>query len=175
MRADAHSGPTPDFEVTTHSAEETGVLGRLLGELVRPDDVIALTGALGAGKTCLVQGIARGLDILEPVPSPTFNLLLVHAGRFPLYHFDLYRLDRADQLEDIDFFATLEAGGVSIIEWADKFDSELPDERLDVSMETVGETARRMDMTARGARAAGLAAQLGHAWAIVAGGAGGRD
>ena len=110
-------------------------MGAVLGSLTAPGDVIALAGPLGAGKTRLAQGIARGLGIVEPVPSPTFNLLLVHPGELPLYHFDLYRLERPSELEDIDFYETLEADGVSVIEWADRFPEELPEERLDVLLE----------------------------------------
>jgi len=95
--------------------------GEALAPLLRPGDVLLLSGDLGAGKTQLVKGIASGLGIAEPVTSPTFNILLVHHGRLPLYHVDLYRLDRADQLEDIDFFGTLEAGGVTAVEWGDRF------------------------------------------------------
>jgi len=159
--------------ILTGSDRETQLLGMLAGELARAGDVLALSGPLGAGKTCLVQGVARGLDILEPVPSPTFNLLLVHNGRLPLYHFDLYRLDRADQLEDLDFYAALEAGGVSVIEWADRFPAELPDDRLDIEIEPVSESARRLAIIPRGDRASAFADDLGRAWKLAAGEAGG--
>lgn len=155
--------------LVTRSEQETGVLGRLIGELARPGDVIALAGPLGAGKTCLAQGIARGMGILEPVPSPTFNLLLVHASELVLYHFDLYRLDCASQLEDIDFYATLEAGGVSVVEWADRFPGELPDDRLDVVLRPAGASEREITLRPAGPIHEPLAVACADAWRIAQG------
>jgi tRNA threonylcarbamoyladenosine biosynthesis protein TsaE len=153
--------------VVTHSEAETAEAGRVLGSLAPPKDVMALSGDLGAGKTCLAQGIARGLGIVEHVPSPTFNLLLVHPGDLTLYHFDLYRLQRASELEDIDLFGTLEAEGVSVIEWADRFPQEMPEDRLDVHLEVTGASERRLSLVPYGPRASELAA----AFAATAGGA----
>jgi tRNA threonylcarbamoyladenosine biosynthesis protein TsaE len=156
-------------QLVSLSEQETGVLGRLIGELARPGDVIALAGPLGAGKTCLAQGIARGMGIIEPVPSPTFNLLLVHASDLVLYHFDLYRLDSAAQLEDIDFYATIEAGGVSVVEWADRFPSELPDDRLDVVLRPDGASVREVSLRPTGPSHARLAEACADAWRIAQG------
>jgi tRNA threonylcarbamoyladenosine biosynthesis protein TsaE len=144
--------------IVTRCEAETAEAGRVLGSLAAPNDVIALSGELGAGKTCFTQGIARGLGIVEHIPSPTFNLLLVHPGELTLYHFDLYRLVRAADLEDIDLFSTVEADGVSVIEWADRFPADMPEDRLDVVLDVVGPTERRLSLTARGTRAADLAA-----------------
>jgi tRNA threonylcarbamoyladenosine biosynthesis protein TsaE len=126
---------TGEDTITTRGPEETHRAGELLGRLSVAGDVIALSGGLGAGKTALVQGIASGLGVLGHVPSPTFNILLVHRASPPLYHFDLYRLERSEQLVDVDFYETLESGGVSAIEWADRFPDELPADRLDVGIE----------------------------------------
>lgn len=147
-------------EFTTLSAEETERVGRLLGPLLAPGDVIALAGDLGAGKTHLVQGVARALGVDEPVTSPTFNLLLVHPGPLPLYHFDLYRLERETELEDIDFYETLEADGVSMIEWGDRFESALPADTLLVIIHRVSETGRRFELRWGGPRSE----TLGEAW-----------
>ncbi|HSK46403.1 MAG TPA: tRNA (adenosine(37)-N6)-threonylcarbamoyltransferase complex ATPase subunit type 1 TsaE, partial [Coriobacteriia bacterium] len=87
----------------TSSSNATQACGAQLAHLVDAGDVLLLTGDLGAGKTQLTKGLAAGLGVAEPVTSPTFNMLLVHEGRVPLYHFDLYRLDRADQLDDLDY------------------------------------------------------------------------
>lgn len=127
-------------------------IGRTLGALAEPGDVFALSGGLGAGKTALSQGIARGLGVVDHVPSPTFNLLLVHPGIHPMYHFDLYRLERPDQLEDIDFWGTLESDGVSVIEWADLFPASMPEERLEVRLATTGETERTIEFVPHGPR-----------------------
>ena len=147
-----------DDEAGTHRA------GRLLGELAHADDVIALYGGLGAGKTALVQGVAEGLGVVGHVPSPTFNLLLVHPGLRTLYHFDLYRLEHPDQLEDIDFYETLESGGVSAIEWADRFAGELPDDRLDVRIVRLDELRREITPAGTGPRSRGLARRWLDAW-----------
>jgi len=143
----------------TRSAAETERAGGLLAPALAPGDVVALTGDLGAGKTRLVQGVARGLGVEEPVTSPTFNLLLVHPGVLPLYHFDLYRLERESELEDIGFFETLESDGASIIEWGDRFPAALPDDRLVVRIERTGDTARVLEIDASGARSEALASE----------------
>jgi tRNA threonylcarbamoyladenosine biosynthesis protein TsaE len=141
------------WTIVTHSEAETAEVGRLLGSMAIPNDVIALSGDLGAGKTCLTQGIAGGLGIVEHVPSPTFNLLLVHPGELTLYHFDLYRLVRASELEDIDLYGTVEAEGVSVIEWADRFPGDMPEDRLEIVLEVEGPSARRLTFVPHGTRA----------------------
>ncbi|MEL7667055.1 MAG: tRNA (adenosine(37)-N6)-threonylcarbamoyltransferase complex ATPase subunit type 1 TsaE [Actinomycetota bacterium] len=143
---------------TTQSVGETERAGRLLARHLQAGDVIALAGDLGAGKTHLVQGVADGLGVEGAVTSPTFNILLVHSGSLPLYHLDLYRLDDPAQLEDIDFYATLEGDGVSLIEWGDRFPDELPADHLLVEISRVGETARGFRLTPGGPRSAVLAA-----------------
>lgn len=142
---------------TTHSAAETEWAGRLLARYLQAGDVIALAGDLGAGKTHLVQGVASGLGVEGVVTSPTFNILLVHAGSLPLYHLDLYRLEDPAQLEDIDFYATLEGDGVSFIEWGDRFPDELPADHLLVEISRRGETERAFELTPGGPRATALA------------------
>ena len=115
--------------------EATKQLAATLAPYLQPNDVIVLTGDLGAGKTQFVQGVARGLGVRDAVVSPTFNLVLVYeGGRLPLYHFDWYRLDEAAQLEDIGYFDLIEAGGVSFIEWGERFPKELPFGYLEISI-----------------------------------------
>jgi tRNA threonylcarbamoyladenosine biosynthesis protein TsaE len=151
--------------IVTHSEAETADAGRVLGSLACANDVIALSGGLGAGKTCLTQGIARGLGIIEHVPSPTFNLLLVHPGEPTLYHFDLYRLQRASELEDIDLFGTLESEGVSVIEWADRFPGDMPEDRLEIVLDVEGPDDRRLTLVPHGSRAAELVTAFAAAFA----------
>ena len=155
-----HVTRDPVHVLMTCSEAETSDVGRRLGALAVPDDVLALSGGLGAGKTALAQGIARGLGIVEHVRSPTFNLLLVHPGEPTLYHFDLYRLDAPEQLDDIDFWSTIESGGVTVIEWADRFPDSMPEERLDVRLETMGPDLRRITLSAHGERAHALVGAL---------------
>lgn len=110
------------YALRSTGVADTRQIGQILGRLVGPGDVLLLTGDLGAGKTHLTQGLAEGLGLTDPVTSPTFNLELVYEeGRLPLYHFDLYRLDDEEQLEQLDFFGTIEAGGVAVVEWGDRF------------------------------------------------------
>lgn len=128
----------------TVRAEATRALGARLGRWAQAGDIVACRGALGAGKTTFIQGFAAGLGVGEDdyVRSPTFALVQAYHGRLPLYHFDLYRLSSCAEVQDIGFDEYLEAGGVSIIEWADKFPELLPPMRLDVSIRIV-DTDRR--------------------------------
>jgi tRNA threonylcarbamoyladenosine biosynthesis protein TsaE len=142
---------------TTRSAAQTERAGAELAALVRPGDVVALAGDLGAGKTHLVQGVARGLGVDGPVTSPTFNLLLVHHGRLTLYHFDLYRLEREADLEEIGFYETLEGDGISMIEWGDRFPGALPPDRLLVVIRRTGAESRRFDLLPTGPRSEAIA------------------
>ena len=117
----------------THSQDETIELGRRLGALLREGDVLVLTGDLGAGKTQLTKGIAAAMGVTADVTSPTFTIQMVYPGsEMDLNHFDLYRLERADQLEDTGLFDVLGADGVCVIEWGEQFADEIGDERLDV-------------------------------------------
>ena len=150
--------------ILSADAAATHRAGVLLARAVEAGDVIALAGGLGAGKTALVQGLAAGLEVAGLVPSPTFNILLVHPGSLTLNHFDLYRLERPEQLVDIDFWETLESGGVSAIEWADRFPGELPADRLDVVIDIVDETARALRPTGTGPRSRVLARRWLDAW-----------
>jgi tRNA threonylcarbamoyladenosine biosynthesis protein TsaE len=150
----------PFAVIITENAGATGAVGEAIGQLSCPGDVLLLSGDLGAGKTQLVKGIARGLGVAEPVTSPTFNILLVHEGRLVLYHVDLYRLERATQLEDIDYFGTLEAGGVTAVEWGDRFPEAAPDECLSLTLHTISDDERRIELSPKGARAESLADAL---------------
>ncbi len=117
----------------THTCDETIELGRRMGGLLVAGDVLVLTGDLGAGKTQLTKGLADGLGVAEDVTSPTFTIEMVYEGaELPLYHFDLYRLESADQLEDTGLFDVLGADGVCAIEWGEQFADEIGDERVDV-------------------------------------------
>lgn len=116
------------------SADDTRAIGRALGGVVRPNDVIALTGDLGAGKTTLVQGLAPALGVEEPVTSPTFVLVREYAGRLPVYHVDVYRLERIQDVLDLGFDEMLESGGVTLIEWGDAVSAVLPGEHVRVEL-----------------------------------------
>lgn len=148
-------------EIVSATEASTRRIGELLGSVLEAGDVISLSGDLGAGKTCLVKGVAAGLGVSETITSPTFNIMLEHHGRLELYHFDLYRLQRIEELDDIDFYGTTEAGGVSFIEWGERFPEALPDDHLSVEVLLSDDDARMLILRASGSRAEALA----QAWA----------
>jgi tRNA threonylcarbamoyladenosine biosynthesis protein TsaE len=117
--------------------DETRAWGRALGRMLQPGDVIALSGDLGAGKTTLTQGIATGMGIRDEVTSPTFTLLHEYRGAVPLFHLDPYRLERSEDLYDLGFEEYLERGGVTVIEWAERLEGQLPPERMTLVIEVV--------------------------------------
>lgn len=128
-------------------------LGHELAAFAKPDDCIVLNGDLGAGKTQFAKGFAEGLGVDDDVTSPTFNILLEYVGdELPLLHFDLYRLETPDELADIDFFGLLESGGVSLVEWGEKFESEMPEDRLDINIRVAEDGMREVAVSGRGAR-----------------------
>lgn len=145
--------------LTSASEEATEALGAALAPLLAPGDVLVLTGDLGAGKTRLAKGVARGLGVTEPVTSPTFNLLLVHEGRLPLFHFDLYRLESAEQLQDIDYWGTIEADGISLVEWGDRFAEAIPADGVRVRLTITGDESRELALAPLGKRGEALIAE----------------
>ncbi len=143
--------------------EATQRLGALLGRLAEAGDVLLLHGNLGAGKTTLTQGLARGLDIQDRITSPTFALLHEYEGRLPLYHFDLYRLDTPD-LGQLGFDEIWEDGrGVAVIEWPERLGEQGPAEHLDVTL-AIREDGRLATLTATGDRPRHLLKELHLAW-----------
>jgi tRNA threonylcarbamoyladenosine biosynthesis protein TsaE len=136
---------TLDF--VSHSTAQTIRLGARLGEILLGGDVICLEGELGTGKTCLTKGIGHGMGILEPITSPTFTLIAEHrapGSSLVLYHVDLYRLS-APVAEALAFGLDdyLGGDGVCVIEWADRIEATLPDQRLWI-------TLRHLDVSKRG-------------------------
>lgn len=124
--------------------EETAALGRRLAAAAAPGEVWALTGTLGAGKTHFVQGVAAGLGGGGAVTSPTFTLVNEYqGGRLPLYHFDFYRLESADEALALDLDEYLDGDGLTVIEWGDKFPALLPERTRWFAFSTAaGETER---------------------------------
>jgi len=137
--------------VETPGPEATRAVGRALGERLRPGDVVALVGTLGAGKTVFAKGVALGVgvDPSDVVTSPTFVLIGEYEGRCPLYHVDAYRMTRPADFEALGADEILFGDGVCLIEWADRVALLLPAERLDVNFAVSGEGTRRL--TFRGA------------------------
>ncbi len=120
----------------TFCAEETFELGRSLGEQTKPGDIYTLNGDLGVGKTVFSQGLAKGLGIAEPISSPTFTIVQVYEeGRLPFYHFDVYRIGDAEEMEEIGYQDYFYGNGVCLIEWADLIREILPEKAIPVLIE----------------------------------------
>lgn len=133
--------------VHSNSAEETLILGRKIGSILQANDVIALTGQLGAGKTTLIQGIAQGLGVKDYVTSPTFILINEYQGRLPFYHVDLYRLDNVDQVEDLGIEEYFTKGGVCVIEWAEKLGELRPPNAETIEIEIISDNEREISLS----------------------------
>lgn len=131
-----------DETVNTQSAEETRAAGEGLGRTLGPGDVVALTGDLGAGKTCFVQGLARGLGAGTWPTSPTFVLVNHYRADLPIHHVDAYRVAGPDEMIDIGLLELIDGDGVTLIEWADKVAALLPDRTIHVAIEGVGDEPR---------------------------------
>ena len=138
----------------TRSPEETRALGAAMGRRIDPPAVVALTGDLGSGKTCFVQGLAEGLEAPPEfyITSPSYTLINEYPGRCPLYHIDLYRLDGVEDTADIGLDDALCGDGVAAIEWPDRLPDELIADRIEVriSGDAGGETWRRIEIAAEG-------------------------
>jgi tRNA threonylcarbamoyladenosine biosynthesis protein TsaE len=141
---------TTPVDLATESPEQTQEMASAFADACRPNDVIGLQGTLGAGKTCFVKGLARGLGIKESVVSPTFVLLRRYEGRLALHHFDAYRLRGAGDMEGIGCTETFESGGVSVVEWADHVAACLPPEHFLLTFRVTGERRREFTLSAHG-------------------------
>lgn len=119
----------------THSAEETIQLGKKIGSLLQPGAIIAMEGNLAAGKTTITKGIAKSLGIEETITSPTFTLISEYAGKMPLYHMDVYRLDSCEDFINLGVEDLMYGNGVSIIEWSERVREELPKSTITLRLE----------------------------------------
>ena len=142
------------MEYISNSAQETEALGERLAARLRPGDVIAYTGDLGAGKTAFTRGLARGLGVTDRVTSPTFTIVNEYeGGRLPLFHFDLYRLDSAGELFDIGWEDYLARGGVCAVEWSEKAAGALEEDCLRVDLRRGGDDGQRIITVTKGGEA----------------------
>lgn len=120
-------------KIVTHSSEETVALGARIAAKLKPGSVVSLHGSLGSGKTTFVKGMARSLAIAEDITSPSFTIMSEYEGTLPLYHLDLYRIDSLEEFELLGVEEVFYGRGITLIEWAEKIDSLLPDDRISVS------------------------------------------
>ena len=136
----------------THSPEETQAIGEQFGQTLKPGDVIALIGDLGAGKTCLTQGIARGVGIPtdQVVNSPSYTLINEYEGEIPIYHIDLYRLQHHDEIIELGLEEYLEGDGICIIEWAERMLEMLPEHYIRMQIRWEDESTRTIELHCSG-------------------------
>ena len=154
------------INIITHSADETRQLGQKIGTLIKQPLIIALLGDLGSGKTALVQGLAKGLEVPDGyyITSPTFTLINEYPGRLPLVHVDLYRLDSIDDLEDVGLEELLYGQSVIAIEWAGKLTGRQPTGQLLVTMEIIDAECRKLTLDATGQDEVNLIRALEDVW-----------
>ena len=134
--------------IETHSAEETRALGRKMAEEFQAGTVVLLRGELGAGKSELARGIAQGLGVTETVTSPSFTILNVYeSGRLPLYHFDWYRLESAEELYELGMEEYLGGDGVALVEWPEKCEDAVPEGCITIRLNEIGENGRKIEIS----------------------------
>jgi tRNA threonylcarbamoyladenosine biosynthesis protein TsaE len=138
----------------TKSTSETIQIGKSIGSLLRPGDVVALEGELGAGKTQFIKGLAEGAGVGKStyVSSPSFTLINEYPGRVPFYHVDLFRLQQEKEAEELGLEDYFQGGGITAVEWADKIPSLLPKETLLIHIAYTGKYTRSLEITGKGKR-----------------------
>lgn len=120
----------------SESVDDTFLLGKRLGSVCKPGDIILLNGDLGVGKTIFSKGLGKGIGIEEPISSPTFTVVQVYEdGRIPLYHFDVYRIADVEEMEEIGYEDYFYGNGVCLIEWAGLIEEILPEDAISVTIE----------------------------------------
>lgn len=134
----------------TKDALQTIELGKKIGELLNPGDVVLLTGDLSAGKTTITKGIGQALGITRVINSPTFTIVKSYNGKCPLYHLDLYRLDGLNN--DFDLEEYIESDGICVIEWPYQVSEILPDEYLIICLKRINEFEREIEISYKGER-----------------------
>jgi tRNA threonylcarbamoyladenosine biosynthesis protein TsaE len=146
----------------TKSTLETVRIGKSIGSLLQPRDVVALVGELGAGKTQFIKGLAAGVGVGKPtyVSSPSFTLINEYPGRVPFYHIDLFRLRSEKEAEELGLDEYFQGEGVTAVEWADKIPSLLPDENLWVHIHYSGKNTRSLEIIGKGVRYEKLVEEL---------------
>lgn len=134
------------MEFHTKSSEETIELGKKIGTALKPGDILAFYGELGSGKTTMIKGIALGLGVKEQdiVKSPSFIMVNEYKGRCPIFHIDLYRVKNTKEILSIGFDDYLYDNGVSLIEWAEKAEKELPENIIKVELEVINPDERKV-------------------------------
>lgn len=147
-----------NVEYISRSEEETWKIAIKVASLLQSGDVLTLEGDLGVGKTTFTKGIAKELHIQQTITSPTFTIIKEYDGKLPLYHMDAYRLENAE--EDLGFDEYFYGEGVTVIEWASFIEDFLPEERLEIEIERISDTERKISFHAIGSRYEKIIEQL---------------
>ncbi len=148
--------------MTASSPEETIDLGAKIARNLDREDLIALEGELGAGKTVFVKGLAKGLGVEDYlyVNSPSFVIIKEYHGRVDLYHFDVYRLDEGSFIETLDYQRYFYGDGITVIEWADKIKDVLPNEYLEIKITHAGLEKRHLEFRGHGPKYSRIVGEL---------------
>jgi len=141
------------YHLTSESEENTKILGKKISQVLHRGDIVCLFGDLGSGKTTLVKGMAQGLKIRPAtVHSPTFVMMNIYEGKMPLFHWDLYRIKNTKEISSLGFEEFLYDDGISVIEWADKLKTLVPEEHLRVELTHRGINQRSITLKAVGGK-----------------------
>ncbi len=135
--------------VVTSSQQETEKFGEEFAEGLKPGTVVGLVGELGAGKTCFVRGVCRGLDVEDQISSPTFVIINQYQAKFPIYHFDLYRLTIPEEILELGYEEYFYGDGVCLIEWADKIEALMPEDSIEVQIRIGDDEEREIAITCK--------------------------
>ncbi len=150
------------LKMTSTNPEQTMELGAKLGALLLPGDFLNLNGDLGAGKTLFIKGVGSGLGIsAAEITSPTFTIINEYGGEHPLYHFDLYRLEKDLDLEQVGYLDYFYGDGITAVEWGNLFAHHLPEDRIDINLAVWGGEERKITLRATGGRSRDVLTRLG--------------
>ena len=151
-----------DITLISRSAEDTQIIGKIIGENLSNGDVVALIGELGSGKTCITQGIARGIGVPEEyqITSPTFTLINEYPGKTILYHVDIYRLSGSQDLEDMGYEEYFYTDGIIVIEWAEKIKELLPEDCFYIHLRYLDENKRELKISGHRNKIEGISKEL---------------
>jgi len=141
-----------NLTIISKSPEETKKIGREVGKLAKPGDLLTFYGELGAGKTCFIQGISQGLEVKDYVTSPSFTIVNEYQGKIPIYHFDLFRLDHAEDILELGYEEYFYGEGLTVIEWAEKIEHCLPKEHLKIDIRFTDYYQRKISFIPQGDR-----------------------
>jgi len=130
------------LEILSESPESTFQYGIRFSHLLRPGDVVGLSGELGAGKTVFIQGLCEGLGVKEPVTSASFVLIQEYQGKYPIYHFDFYRLETFQEIEALDLDHYFDSDGICVVEWAERAEALFPENAFSIKIVRIEENGK---------------------------------